>query len=300
MDSKLVHRYFSFVEDISEKYGYDSNIKHLLFLIIPAFVKKYSIHKENLILNTFRSVKIIISKEKNDLVEAYYTSIPSYDNGKIITNKYIVIQNYENISLVQLLDNLVHEFNHAVNSYQKEIVIRDNTLFLRTGLTYASYSIPRLEPIKKDDSYVLEEILNTSQTESIIDVIKEYSGVDDDKIYATVYSINHETDDTYTSKSYYLENTIFRPILDNRTFLSTLNNLRISGDIEDIEDWFNHITGIDNSYNLLNQYLKEMMELEEELGSKKLFRGKVINKIRDLIATVTDIINIFNQNCGYK
>jgi len=300
MDSKLVHRYFSFVEDISEKYGYDSNIKHLLFLIIPAFIKKYSIYKENLILNTFKNVKIIISKEKSSIVEAYYTSIPSYDNNKISTNKYIVIQNYENISLVQLLDNLVHEFNHAVNSYQKEIVILDNVLFLRTGLTYASYSIPKMDPIKKDDSYVLEEILNTSQTEDIINIIKGYSDEKDDRIYATVYSLNHETDDTYTSKSYYLEHTIFRPILDNRTFLSTLNNLRISGDIEDIDDWFNHITGIDNSYYLLNQYLKEMIELEEELGNKKLFKGRIINKIRDLIAKVTDIINVFNQNCGYK
>ena len=300
MDSKLVHRYFSFVEEISSKYGYDSNIKHLLFLIIPAFVKKYSIYKENLILNTFRNVKIIISDETSDVVEAYYTSIPSYDNDKIITNKYIVIQNYENISLVQLFDNLVHEFNHAINSCLKEIIIHDNILMLRTGLTYARYSIPRLEPIKKDDSYVLEEILNTSQTESIIDVIKEYSGVDDDGIYATVYSLNHETDSNYTSKSYYLESVIFKPILDNRTFLSTLNNLRISGDIEDIDGWFNTITGIDNSYYLLNQYLKEMIELEEELSNKKFFKGIVINKIKDLISKVTDIINVFNQNCGYK
>ena len=122
MASRLVIKYFSFVDEISDYYQYGSNIKHLLYLIIPAFVTKYSIYKEDLILNVFREVKVFISTEINRTTEAYYTSIPYDNNHHVSTVKYIIIKNYKNISLVQLLDNLVHEFNHAVNSYQKEII----------------------------------------------------------------------------------------------------------------------------------------------------------------------------------
>ena len=45
MDERLVHKYISFVDEISNIYQYDGNIKHLLYLIVPAFVTKYTIYK---------------------------------------------------------------------------------------------------------------------------------------------------------------------------------------------------------------------------------------------------------------
>lgn len=263
MNSRLVEKYIPFINDLSNKYQYNSNITHLLYLIIPAFISKYSLTKEQLILSTFQNVKIIISPEKDKNIQAYYTSIPSYQENKIVTTKYIIIKNYENISLIQLLDNLVHEFNHAINSYQQEIKIKDNILFLRTGLTFASYTLPNLTPLKKDASYILEEILNTNQTEQIINIIKTYQDTSNFEISNTIYAINNETTSNYTSKSYYLENILFKKILENKTFISTLNNLRITGNIEDIEYWFNNITAIPNSYNLLNNYLENIMESEK-------------------------------------
>ena len=300
MNPLLIEKYIPFVDKISSEYQYNSNISHLLYLIIPAFVTKYSIYKEKLILNTFQNIRIIISKETSQTIEAYYTSIPNYQNNTIKTNKFIVIQNYEKITLVQLLDNLVHEFNHAMNSYEKEILIKENTLYLRTGLTYATYTIPDLTPIKKDDSYVLEEILNTNQTEEIINIIKSYQDPNNSSINTTIYSLNNETDEKYTSNAYYLENTLLKPILENKTFLSTLNNLRITGDIENIEDWFNNITGIKNSYQKLIQYLNEIINLEQTLITKKFFKNRIIRKIKDLFDKVLEIITIFNKNCNYR
>lgn len=300
VDSRLVDKYFSFVDEISLKYMYDSNIKHLLYLIIPAFVTKYSIYKENLILNVFRNIPIIISKERDKQVQAFYTSIPRYQNDKIVTNKYIVLKNYQDISLVHLLDDLVHEFNHAINSYQKEILIKDNTLYLRTGLSYASYSISKFNPIKKDDSYMLEEILNTNQTEDVINLIKNYQDPNHVDLNNTVYSLNHETDEKYSSQAYYLENLLMKSILENKTFISTLNNLRLTGDVEDIEYWFDNICGKDNSYHHLINYLKDMNGLEEKLVSQKIFKNRTINKIKELIQKILAIIQTFNNNCNYK
>ena len=68
MDTKLVERYIPFVNELQNMYGYNSNITHLLYLIIPAFVHKYSISKENLIINTFRQTKIIISTKEHKLL----------------------------------------------------------------------------------------------------------------------------------------------------------------------------------------------------------------------------------------
>ena len=300
MDSRLVNKYISFVNEISNINEYDSNIKHLLYLIIPAFVTHYSIYKEKLILDTFKNIPIIISNERDDITQAYYTSIPRYDGDKIITQKVVVVQNYQGISLVQLLDNLVHEFNHAVNSYQKEIFIKDNTLYLRTGLSYASYSIPNFKPIQKDDSYVLEEILNTNQTEEIINYIKSYHDDEHLEFNNTILAINHETDDKYSSSAYYLENILMKNILTNKTFISTLNNLRITGDVLDISGWFDNITGQNNSYHNLIQYLKNIMKLEEKYATQKFFKNRIIEKIKDYIRKIMDIIENFNQNCNYK
>lgn len=300
MNPKLIERYIPFITNLSTKYQYSSNITHLLYLIIPAFISKYSLSKENIILSTFQQTKIIISTKNSKTIAAYYTSIPNYQHNKITTTKYIVIQNYHNISLIQLLDNLVHEFNHAINSYQKEINIQNNILYLRTGLTYSSYSLPDLTPLKKESSYILEEILNTNQTEEIINLIKSYHDPSNEEINNTIYSINSETTATYKSKSYYLENTLFKSILTNKTFISTLNNLRLSGNIQDIENWFNNITNIPNSYQNLNIYLDQFIKLEKELITKKYFKTKIINKMKQNMTKTLEIITTFNQNCTYK
>lgn len=300
MNNNLVNKYIPLVDEISNKYNYNPNIKHLLYLIIPAFVTKYTIKEERLITNTFKNTKIIISDKKDKNVQALYSSIPNYTNNNITTTKYITIQNYENISLIQLLDNLVHEFNHAINSYNQETNIKNNILYLRTGLTYATYELPTLKKINRDDNYILEEILNTNQTEQVINIIKNYKDQENTSINNTIYAINNETNQIYTSKSYYLENLLFKKILENKTFISTLNNLRLSGNIENIESWFDNITGRKNSYNNIILYLKNIMELEKKLQNQKYFKKFTINKIKDFIVKILEIINIFNNNCIYK
>ena len=175
MDSNLViEREKPYIDDICNRYGYDSNIRHLLYIIIPAFIIKYGIKKEQLVLNTFKNIRIIISEKKDQYIKAYYSSRPIFEQNKYKTVKVMVIQNYEKISLINLLDNLVHEFNHAINSEVNEIKETKNYLYLRTGLTYRLYKKNPLSFIRKDTSYILEEIINTKQTEEIIDIIKSF------------------------------------------------------------------------------------------------------------------------------
>ena len=238
----ILERERPFIDEISNKYQYDSNIRHLLYIMIPAFIIKYGTSKEKLILNTFRDIQIIRSNKESKMVKAYFSSTPKKNENNYTTKKYMVIYNYQEIGLIDLLDNLVHEFNHAVNSYINEIRESTKYIYLRTGLTYRIYNKENMAFIKKDDSYILEEIINTKQTEDIINIMKKFNP-NDTTIQNTIYAINAETNHKYNSDSYYLQSYICKEILSNRTFLPTLENLRINGEIYDIPNWFDDIMG---------------------------------------------------------
>ena len=299
MDSNLViEREKHYIDEICDKYNYDSNIRHLLYIIIPAFIIKYGINKEKLILNTFRDIKIKISNNESKTIRAYYYSKPIKKEDQFITQKYMVIQNYKKIGLIELLDDLVHEFNHAINSYVNEVIVSDY-LYLRTGLSLRKYNKSNLSFIDKDKSFILEEIINTKQTEDIINIIKEFDP-NNRSISNTIYSINSETNHKYNSDSYYLQSYICREILNNRTFISTLENLRINGEIYDIDRWFDDIMGKKGKYRELIDLLYEVYNLEIEYSKRKYFKKMVLSKIRDNYRSIMRIIETFNNNVIFR
>lgn len=298
-DQEIFMREKDFIDKICDQYQYDRNIRHLLYLIIPAFIMKYGMSREKQILNTFQDISIISSEKENKTVKAYYSSTPKKVMGEYTTRKYMVIQNYKDISLIDLLDNLVHEFNHALNSSINEIKVTKQYLYIRTGLTYRIYQKDHLQFIKKDSSYILEEIINTKQTSDIINIIKGMQPSSRDMI-DTIYAINGETSSHYLSDSYYLQSTICKEILENRTFISTLENLRITGEIYDIEKWFDDITGESNSYRKLNELLEKNYELEKKYAEQKIFKSFTLRKIRETSNNILKIIEKFNQNVNFK
>ena len=300
MDSNLViEKEKAFIDQISDRYEYDENIRHLLYIIIPAFVIKYGIKNESLILNTFRDIRIIKSEKQDKYVKAYYSSHPVYENGEYSTVKFMVIQNYNKISLIDLLDNLVHEFNHAVNSYRDEIRVTKNYIYLRTGLTYRVYKKDPLSFVRKDPSYLLEEIINTKQTEEVINIIKSFDFENRD-ISNTIYAINNETDHKYNSNSYYLESYACKQILENRTFINTLANLRLVGEVFNITKWFDDITGQEGSYKELISLLNKIYDLEKEYIDRKLFKSLTLGKIRETSRKIMRIVETFNNNVNYR
>ena len=294
-NKKVIERVKGQIDKISDDYNYDSNIRHLLYIIIPAFIIKYGNNKEKLILNTFRDTRIMSTNEGDKYVKAYYLSTPYKDNNEYKTRKRMVIQNYDSIGLVDLLDSLVHEFNHAVNSYINEIKVTNSYILLRTGLTFRFYNKNDLNFVKKDNSYLLEELINTKQTEDIINIIKSFDNND-----PTIYAINSETDHKYSSNAYFLQSYVCKEILNNRTFISTLENLRINGEVYDINNWFDNIVGVKGKYKELNKLLKEDQELEMVLAEKKLFKKFTINKIRSVLRDIMGIVEDFNNNVNFK
>ncbi len=300
MDCNLViQREKEIIDKISDMYNYDSNIRHLLYIIIPAFVIKYGVQKENLIINTFKQIRIDSSDKTSETVKAYYSSTPRLINNEYKTVKHMVIQNYNKINLVDLLDNLVHEFNHAINSHLNEILEKKNYLYLRTGLTFRVYKKSNLSFVRKDASYILEEIINTKQTNDIINIIKSFDKTNRE-IENTIYAINSETEHKYNSNSYYLQGYICKKILENKTFINTLENLRINGEVYDINNWFDNITGTPGSYKELITKLNEIFDLELEYSKRKVFKSILLGKIKDESLKVMRIVDTFNNNVNYR
>lgn len=56
----FLNNYINFVDSLSNKFHYDNNIKHILYIIVPAFIIKYGIINERKILNIFKNVEILI------------------------------------------------------------------------------------------------------------------------------------------------------------------------------------------------------------------------------------------------
>jgi len=300
MDNNLIiKKERQVIDNISDMYNYDSNIRHLLYLIIPAFIIKYGISKETLVLNTFRDIQIIKSDKESKQIKAFYSSTPYKIDDEYKTRKFMVIQNYNQISLIDLLDNLVHEFNHALNSTNQEIKLTSKYLLLRTGLTYRVYEKETLKFVRKDPSFILEEIINTKQTEDVINIIKEFN-LNDTELSNTIYAINSETNHKYNSNSYYLESYICKKILTNRTFINTLESLRLSGDIYDIKSWFDNIVGKEGKYKELIELLNKAYELEIEYSKKKYFKNFTFTKIKNTANDIMHIIEDFNNNVNFK
>ena len=291
----LLSKYVLFVDEIGFKYQYPDNIKHLLYVIVPAFVIKYGIKKEHLILECLREIPIIITGKEEVRYQALYVSYP-YKDGEIKTKKAIYLNRYNNIPFLQLIDNLIHEINHAINSFKNEIIIKEKIFYLRTGLAKTVFDKNSFELIEKEKDYVLEEIINSKQTESIVDIIMNLKDlkINNTKIQNTLEAIKNSIRDKYISSSYFLMKHYCQKLLNNKTFLLTLENLRIEGNIDDIAIWFNGIYGSDSGYKTLIELLYQMLELQ----NKKGFFNK--RKRNDIAKQLIKISHQFNQNCNFR
>lgn len=295
-------KYKKYVDEVSLLHNYPSNITHLLYVIVPAFVEKYGFKQEHLILNMFKDTTIIIEDRGDIVYQAAFSRKLKYISDKYKTDKYVFLYNYQRADLMQLLDNLIHEFNHAINSIQNEIRCDQDLVYLRTGLTYLIYDKKTLQPVSKQEDAVLEEIINTKQTEMILSCIASFSqyNVLDTEISNIIFIVQQSILGSYRSGAYYLQATVCQRLLENKTFVHTLENLRLQGEIDDLANWFDMIVGKEGSFEKIESLLAQTLELEKELHKAKWFKKAKMQKIMKLSGELFSIINVFNENCNFK
>ena len=298
----LLDKYVVFVDEISEELHYSSNIKHLLYIIVPAFVIKYGINNESTILNSFKNVKIYIKNHGHFVTAAFNRSLKK-DGLNYYTEKFITVNSFSNTSLAVILDNFVHEFNHAINSINNEIIVDDTYIKVRTGLATLNYDKKDMSFITKSKEVVLEELLNTAQTEEVINIIKSFSKyvINNSELSTTLYSLNKELGEKdYNSDAYQYQKYICENLINNKTFTPTINNLRFKGMIEDIPTLFDNVIGEEGSYIKLNKMLAEMHDLIIKYSEKRFFKNRYLNKIKSISSDVTRIIEDYEKKCIFK
>lgn len=300
LDDNILNQLFDYSINFvdNELNNYSNDIKHLLYIVIPAFIVKYGFDNKNLITKTFKEVPIIINNKEEKIYQAYYTNIPIVLGDNIIQSKHIVINYYQDKPLIELVDNIIHEYNHAINSMNDGIKWDDNYIYLRTGLMYIKYNKNNYEDNGKDDSYILEEIINTKQTEDIVDIVNSFNkyNINNNIISTSLYNINKFINNNYNSEAYLLQSTLCKELMNNHTLISVLSNLRFQGNIEEISYFFDNITGEDGSFNRLIKILNESVKLEEEFTKTKFFKNRKIIKIKRLYESAKEIVDTFNRN----
>lgn len=299
----FIDKYINFVDELSKEMNYESNIKHLLYVIVPAFVYKYGINNSSLILDTFKKVKIYIRNSEDKYVTASFNRVLIKEGSKYKTEKYVVINELTDSNLSTIIDNIVHEFNHAINSINNEIIETEKLVKVRCGISFLNYNKKDLKFINKSDENTLEEILNTSQTEDVINIIKNFNNykIDNQEFSLLVYNIYKEIGNKdFVSDAYYYQKTICKSLIDNKTFTPTINNLRFKGLVEDVPSLFDNVIGRSNSYKKLNRLLTDMHIYILKYSSAKLFKNMYLNKIRSLTKDVNNLIYEYDQKCIFK
>jgi len=301
--NSFIDKYTSFVDELSEYLNYSNNIRHLLYVIVPAFVYKYGVGNSSYILDCFKKVKIYIRNSNEKYVTASFNRRLVKDNSNYYTEKYIVINEFTLSNLSTIIDNIVHEINHAINSLNNEIIKNDKYIKVRCGIAYLIYNKKDLSFIKKSEENALEEILNTNQTEDVINIIKSFSSykIDNQEFSLLVYNINKEIgNNAFVSDAYYYQKTICKSLINNKTFTPTINNLRFKGLVEDIPNLFDNVIGKDNSFKKLNELLTSMHTYIIKYSNAKIFKNMYLNKIRSLTNEVNNLIDEYEQKCIFK
>ncbi len=299
----FLNKYISFVNNICDKYKYDSNIRHLLYLIVPVFVYKYGISYENLVLKCFNEVEIYTSEKDNNMISASFNRLLKNENGNYRTEKYIIVNNYSSTDLSTLIDDLVHEINHAINSINNEIIYDEKYVYVRTGLSRTIYDKKTLNILKKSNEVTLEEIFNTNDTEEIINIINSFRkfNIENSEIANLLFAINGEINgDRYESNAYSYQKYVCKSLVENKTFTSTINKLRLNGFIEEIPNLFDDVIGVNGSYEKLNKTLSEMHVLIIKYSNSKFFKRIILSKIRDKAFIVNKLIDDYEEKCIFK
>ena len=299
----FLNKYISLIDSICEEYHYEANIKHLLYLIVPAFSVKYGPSNEHAILDCFKKVKIYISGKTDKIVTASFNRTLNKNANGYYTEKYVSINNYSNSSLPALIDNIVHEFNHAINSLNNEISYDDKVVKVRTGLSTLNYDRATLRFIGKSKEISLEEVLNTTQTEEIIDIINSFGkySIDNMEFSNMLYALKNEIKgNNYVSDAYNYQKYVCDELIKNKTFTPTINNLRLKGFIEDIPNLFDNVIGREGSYKRLNELLDEVHILVLKYTKAKFFKDRLLNKIRSKSNDVIALIKEYDSKCIFK
>ena len=139
-----------------------------------------------------------------------------------------------------LVERIVHQMNHVLNSRKNSICSKQGKLAARMGVSL-DYFVTR-----KNESLALEEAINGLQVEDIMKIVSGYSKyVTDSRYLEIIKKVSEQSkkeDDVMTA--------LVRPLYEDEEFRSVLVDRRLSGRLSGIREAFDEKTEV-GAYNSL-------------------------------------------------
>lgn len=183
-----------------------------------------------------------------------------------------------------LLNTFIHEFNHLVKSSINNISSTDLEYSLRSGISFYRCKYDSKKDILYEYEYydVLDEVINVIETTEMLNNL-ELLEVDDSNI--NNYLNQLDKDELNKDFGYDLCVKIIRPLWDNPTFKSLIEDNILEGNIDRIITYFDEVIGED-SFDKLCDYLEDI-----DLCEGKVKNRKKVNRIKTRIRKMIDEYN---------
>ncbi len=297
------------LEQLKNKYNYNDKTISALAKILPSLINYYGEEYEHLVLTALLNTEIIscsskqtISKVIKERTLTNFTGSPLeeidlnrqesvyFPNIKIIyddeTNSYkidkidrvIVTSHTFNYDSPKGLEVLTHALCHLVKSFKDEFIIEENTITIRSGISYEKRKIMYGEEITLDliENFgkSLEEGFNILDTEFIVSMVlhDNYKCYDYDSIYMIAYILK---------KKYEL--------------LDEINSYEICGDINNFKKIYNK-TAIEKLSSICDECVS--IENNMHLSYTREEKDVVANILKEKLEkeAFTELISIYKSS----
>ena len=307
----------TFINKLKDKYNYNEKTIKALSLIVPELINYYGDDYSEMICTAIYNCEIIpcnshqtISKvlkdrkltkvvggspvSEIDLKRAESVYVPnikiSYDEESNTYNvdkvdRIIVTSHTFNYDSLKGMEVLTHALCHLVKSFNDEIIINENELTIRSGISYEKRKIVYGDEILfeyiEDYGKGLEEGFNLYDTEKIVSAVSkdEYKCYDFDSIYTVAwilkekYGLKKEINDYELAGDYvsfekkYGEDVVSELNTACDKCVCLENDMYLSFSREDKNNYAKNINKIlnDNIYNrLISMYEKKQNSKEKD------------------------------------
>ena len=186
-----------------------------------------------------------------------------------------------------LLNTFIHEFNHLVKSSVNSLETLDTEYSIRSGISYYRCRYDSKGDILYEYNYydTLDEAINVIETTEMMKSIELIESSD-----WTIKEYIDSLDNLDKDFGYTLCVSLIRPLWDNPTFRSLIEDNILEGNIENI------ITSFDNtlkegSFVKLAEYLEDL-DFTEGFNKNK-------NKINRLKNNIRKMVSMYNEKTSY-
>lgn len=251
------------INKVGDKNNYPQLLKNYLYLVISGtklfLGDKYTkmidkvLDKINFYYGEsgYKNIKKIFSFSNWDIKEAKCLGM---ENNKVVKYYVYIPQNDKHKDNIEFL---ITTFMQILGSFNNTFIYKDNKVFFRNGLSIMEYENNLI--IDNKDLSTLNTIFEVYNTEKIMKTIlsyKESFKQNEDAIEVLSYL------DTLDYNSYSLKKkdnlkALFKPLLDDESFVAFINECILEGDIERIELIFNEAFG-NNDYESFNNDLNDI------------------------------------------